>query len=164
MTALLERPKRQVRLAGKTRKAVLVVHFLSAGAWFGIDLALVTLVVTALTNSELRVHALSIAGLVAIWPMFTASLICLASGVVLSLGSKYGLVRYWWVLAKLAINIVFSILIVSGLRITLNHPFTADIGSLLGPSIVAPTLLLTAYFLSTFKPWGRINLTFWSNR
>ena len=161
MTALLDRPKPQFRLAGSARKSVLVAHFMAAGAWFGIDLALVTLIVTALTNESLHDEALSVAGLIAIWPMFTASLICLATGVLLGLGSKYGLIRYWWVLAKLAINIAFSVLIVSGLRITLNDPFSADTGSLLGPVVVAPTLLFTAYLLSTFKPWGRTN---WSKK
>lgn len=153
---LLERP---YRLAGATRKTVLVTHFLSAGAWLGIDIALVTLVVTALTSANDA--ALEVAGLVAIWPMFTASLVCLATGVLLGIGSKYGLIRYWWIVAKLAINIAFSILIVSGLRITLGNPFEADTGSLLGPAIVAPTLLVTAYILSTFKPWGRIT---WSRK
>ncbi len=33
--------------------------------------------------------------LFAVWPLLTAGLVCLSSGIVLGLGTKYGLVRYW---------------------------------------------------------------------
>ncbi|PXY21208.1 hypothetical protein [Prauserella muralis] len=158
------------RLSGRTRKAFLVTHILSAAAWFGIDLALGILAVTALVtdNPQTAGMALQSVEMFAIWPMFTASLLCLATGVVLGLGSKYGLVRYWWVAVKLVINIVMSLLIVLLLRPGVGEAasigerllagdLTADVPTdLLGPVIVAPTLLLTAYLLSVFKPWGRI--------
>jgi hypothetical protein len=35
----------------------------------------------------------------------------LTSGVLLGLGTKYGLVRYWWVLVKLVINVVLVALV-----------------------------------------------------
>lgn len=161
---------RQRRLSGSARKGVLLVHILSAAAWFGVDLALITLVLTAMLTSDPQTAATAMQAvdLFAIWPMFTAAIVCLVSGVVLGLGSKYGLVRYWWVAVKLAINIVFAVLIVTGLRSGVAE--VADRGArlaagadsggvpmdMLGPVIVAPTLLLTAYLLSVFKPWGLI--------
>ncbi|MER7013783.1 hypothetical protein ABT324_20390 [Saccharopolyspora sp. NPDC000359] len=169
MMTTAARPGR--RLSGRGRKALLTAHLLAAAAWFGIDLALGTLVVTALVTDSPQTAgaALQAVGIFAVWPMFGASLVCLASGAVLGLGTKYGLLRYWWVVVKLAINVLFSVLIVVALRPGLNQ--AADLGArlaagdtstavplnLLGPVSVAPTLLLTAYLLSVFKPWGRLS-------
>ncbi|MER6992594.1 hypothetical protein ABT337_21595 [Saccharopolyspora hirsuta] len=168
MTTTTARPSR--RLSGRGRKAFLAVHLLSAAAWFGIDLALGTLVVTALVTDSPQTAgaALQAVGIFAVWPMFGTSLVCLASGAVLGLGTKYGLLRYWWVVVKLAINVLFSVLILAALRPGINE--AADIGTrlaagdttaeipanLLAPVAVAPTLLITAYLLSVFKPWGRL--------
>ena len=106
--------------------------------------------------------------LFAIWPMFVASLVCLISGAVLGVGSKYGLVKYWWVAVKLAFNVIMSILILFslrpgvaeaariGARMVAGDPTAAVSAHMLGPVVVAPTMLLISYVLSVFKPWGRV--------
>jgi hypothetical protein len=166
--AATRRPRR--RLSGRARKALLAVHLLSGAAWFGIDLALGILVVTALVTDDPRTAGMAVQAveLFAIWPMFGASLGCLASGVVLGIGGKYGLVRYWWVAVKLAVNVLMSTLIVGALRpgigeaasigrrLMAGDPTAAVPSDLLFPVFVAPSLLITAYLLSVFKPWGRI--------
>ncbi|MFD9891035.1 hypothetical protein ACFWY9_16960 [Amycolatopsis sp. NPDC059027] len=158
------------RLGPRRRKAFLVTHIVSAGAWIGMDIALGILVCTALLTSDPEVTAGSyrVLQLFAGWPMLVASLLCLASGIVLAVGSKYGLFRYWWVFAKLVVNVVMSLLILFVLRPGLNDVAAnaqrlaagdTSLGSpsgLLYPVIVAPGLLLFAFVLSTFKPWGRI--------
>ena len=159
------------KLSGRARKAVLLVHILSAAAWLGIDLALGILVVVALSTEDVGTAGVAIQAvdLFAIWPMFGASVVCMASGVVLGLGSKYGIIRYWWVATKLFLNAGMSLLIAFALRPGVRE--AADIGrrmldgdpaavipsGILHPVVVAPTLLLFAYFLSVFKPWGRTN-------
>src|SRR5688500_17944982 len=106
------------KLSGHARKAVLLVHVLSAAAWLGIDLALGILVVVALSTEDSGTSGVAIQAvdLFAIWPMFGASVVCMISGVVLGLGSKYGLVRYWWVATKLVLNAGMSLLIAFALR------------------------------------------------
>lgn len=147
-----------------------MLHVVSAAAWFGIDLALGILVVTSMVAGDPRTAGMAIQAveLFAIWPMFSASLLCLAAGVVLGLGGKYGLLRYWWVVVKLALNLLMSTLIVVSLRPGIDE--AASIGArlmagdttvsvpagLLFPVVVAPSMLLTAYLLSVFKPWGRV--------
>ncbi|MGW1678155.1 hypothetical protein [Saccharopolyspora sp. NPDC002376] len=168
MTTTTARPTSR-RLSVRGRKALLAAHLLAAATWFGIDLALGILAVTALvTDSPATAGAaLQAVGIFAVWPMFTAGVLCLATGVVLGLGSKYGLLRYWWVAVKLGINVVFAVLIVVALRPLINQ--AADAGThlasggtgaiptiLLYPVMIGPNLLLTAYLLSVFKPWGRI--------
>ena len=77
------------KLSGRARKAVLLVHVLSAAAWLGIDLALGILVVVALSTSDINTAGVAIQAidLFAIWPMFWASIVCMISGVVRQLES-----------------------------------------------------------------------------
>lgn len=161
-------PPRSLR--GRARKAVLTAHLLSGAAWFGIDLALGILVVTALVTDDPRTAgmALQAVELFAVWPMFGASILCLASGVVLGIGGRYGLIRYWWVAVKLGVNVLMSTLIVVALRpgigeaasigqrLMAGDPTAALPSDLLYPVSVAPSLLIAAYLLSVFKPWGLI--------
>ncbi|SDJ56938.1 hypothetical protein SAMN04488074_102400 [Lentzea albidocapillata subsp. violacea] len=158
------------KLSGRARKAVLLVHVLSAAAWLGIDLALGILIVVALSTEDTGTAGVAIQAvdLFAIWPMFGASVVCMISGAVLGLGSKYGLVRYWWVAIKFVLNAGMSLLIAFSLRpgvaeaagigrrMLAGDPAAVIPPDVLYPVVVAPTLLLFAYFLSVFKPWGRI--------
>jgi hypothetical protein len=106
------------RLGARTRKGFLVVHVVSTGAWIGIDVVMGVFVFTALLAEDDNTRALCYRALelFAVWPLFTTGLVCLASGVVLGLGTKYGLVRYWWVAIKLALNIVLTALVLVALR------------------------------------------------
>jgi hypothetical protein len=158
------------KLSGRARKTVLLVHVLSAAAWLGIDLALGILVVVALSTEDVSTAGIAIQAVdvFAIWPMLGASVVCMVSGVVLGLGSKYGLVRYWWVAAKLVLNVGMTLLIAFslrpgvqeaariGARMLAGDPAAVVPSEMLYPVVVAPTLLLIAYVLSVFKPWGRI--------
>ena len=104
----------------------------------------------------------------AVWPLLTTGLVCLASGVVLGLGTKYGLVWYWWVATKLVLNIVLSALVLialrpevsraaeQGWRFAAGEPASLVVGNLIFPPIVSPSALLIAVVLAVFKPWGRI--------
>lgn len=158
---------RRFRLSGRTRKTCLMLHIISAAAWFGIDLAVGILLVTAMVTSESQVAGLALQAvdLFAIWPMFVSSLLCLGTGVLLGLGGKYGLVRYKWVAIKLVINILLSVLIFMALRPGVGEVATIGERLLAGenvpipddliyPVVVMPALLLVAYLLSIFKPWG----------
>ncbi|SDU88398.1 hypothetical protein [Jiangella alkaliphila] len=163
--------RRPWRLGGRTRKAVLVTHILSAGAWFGMDIVMAVLVFTAIgtDSDETRALVFQALELFAIWPLAIAGLVCLASGVLLGLGSKYGLVRFWWVAVKLVLNVLLSTLVLLALRPGVQE--AAEQGRLLGtgvtvqlepadmiyPPVVSTTLLLVAFLLSVFKPWGRIS-------
>ncbi|HEY8471560.1 MAG TPA: hypothetical protein VIL37_02870 [Natronosporangium sp.] len=147
------------RLSGPARKAFLLVHIVSAALWFGIDIALGILAVTALLTDDPATAstAMQAIRMFAIWPMFGASLASLATGVVLGLGSKYGLLRYWWVAIKLAANLLMSALIVTSLRPGLDlAASTGPTTEILYPVSVAPTLLLTAFVLSVWKPRARL--------
>jgi hypothetical protein len=159
------------RLAGATRKALLVVHIASAGAWIGMDIVMGVFVFTAMLTGDQQLAALCYQALelFAVWPLLATGLVCLVSGVALGLGSKYGLVKYWWVAVKLVMNLVLCALVLFALR-----PGVGDVaeygraltaGTAVGqvpmdimfPPIVSTTALLAATVLSVYKPWGRMN-------
>lgn len=101
-------------------KAFLVVRIVSNARWFGVDIALGILVVTAIPTDDPQTAGMGVQAVdvFAVWPMFGASIVCLAAGVVLGVGSRYGLLRYRWVAVavKLGINVAMSTLIVIALR------------------------------------------------
>ena len=158
------------RLGARTRKGVLVVHIVSAGVWIGIDVVMAVFIFTALLAGDDNTKALCYRALelFAVWPLLTTGLVCLASGVVLGLGTKWGLVRYWWVAIKLVLNIVLTALVPialrpevskaaeQGWRFATGEPASLVVGNLIFPPIVSPTALLLAMVLAVFKPWGRI--------
>jgi hypothetical protein len=152
------------------RKGVLVVHIVSAGAWIGIDVVMGIIIFTALLTEDDNTRALCYRALelFAVWPLLTTGLVCLASGIVLGIGTKWGLVRYWWVAIKLALTIVLTTLVLvalrpgvieaaeQGRRFAAGEPASLAVGDLIFPPIVSPTALLIAFVLAVFKPWGRI--------
>lgn len=160
-------PARPWRRGARARRGVLVVHIAAAGTWLGIDVVLAVLVGTALFEPDVAAAVTALRALTfLVWPLLAAGVLCLVSGVVLGLGSKWGVVRYRWVAVKLVLNVVLVVLVAVLLR-----PAVADagelaagwagavpppVGDLVYPPIVSTTALLVAMTLSVVKPWGRI--------
>lgn len=158
------------RLGIRTRRVVLIAHIASAGAWLGIDLVMAVFIGTAALTDDGGIRALCYQALelFAVWPLLVTGLVCLISGIILGLGSKWGLVQYWWVATKLALNVVLTTLVLIALRPQViesagqarrwiaGEPATLTIGDLIYPPIVSPTALMIAMALSVIKPWGRI--------
>jgi hypothetical protein len=157
-------------LPPRLRRAVLVVHILSAAAWIGVDVMVAVLVAAGGVGDDPAVRGVAYQALArfAVTPMLAAGLTCLASGLVLGLGTKWGLVRYWWVAVKLVLNLVLCTLIIGLLRpgmaevrdtgeaLSAGAPAIADLSGLFFPPAVSLTALTVAVTLSVFKPWGRI--------
>jgi uncharacterized membrane protein len=158
------------RLGAGTRKGVLLIHIVSAGAWLGVDVVMAVLVFRALLTDDGGAKALSFRALelIAVGPLLACGLVCLLSGVLLGLSSRYGLVRYWWVAVKLVLNLVLTGLVLVALapevaahaeearQFDAGLPVPLEVGQLIFPPIVSPTALLVAMALAVFKPWGRI--------
>jgi hypothetical protein len=167
-----ERAERTVRLrlSTRTRKLVLLVHIAAAGTWLGLDLVLGILVVTALGTGDPTGAGAAAASIAAFttWPLAIVGLVTLLTGLLLGFATKYGVVRYWWVLAKLVINVVLVVLVVlvlspgvtalgeAGLDALATGAAPTVTTTLLFPPIVSSTAVIVAMTLSVFKPWGRL--------
>jgi hypothetical protein len=103
-----------------------------------------------------------------VWPMLATALLSLGTGLVLGLGTKWGLLRYWWVAVKLVLNLALCVAIVVVLRpgmgevadygreLAAGSPDAGRVRTLFFPPAVSLTTLSLAVVLAVFKPWGRI--------
>ncbi len=95
------------------RKFALTAHVTSSIGWFGAVAGFLALAVAGLGSQDREmVRAAYLAMNLTTWfvivPLALASLL---TGVVSSLGTKWGLFRYYWVLVKLLITILATIIL-----------------------------------------------------
>ncbi|MGA5560085.1 DUF2269 domain-containing protein [Streptomyces platensis] len=145
------------------RRAVLVLHLAVSVSWLGLTLGLLTLGVTGYTTGSpematVAYRAMKIFGDWLVLPLAFASLV---SGLVLSLGTAWGLARHRWVVVKFWLTLITVLLSVFSLRPGINHLAAeaaagtpvADISLVIAPSVATATyLFITA--ISVLKPWG----------
>ena len=160
-------PQPRWRRGRRARQATLTLHIVSAGAWIGIDVIVAVLVATGWFSDDpqTRETAYRALAMFVVWPMLTAAVVCLLTGLLLGLATKWGLVRYWWVLIKLVLNVALTVLVLLALRPgmdevaayagTLGDP-PEEVGSLFFPPAVSLSALTFATVLAVFKPWGRV--------
>lgn len=161
------------RLSGRGRKAALTTHICTSVGWLGVDVVLAVFVLTAALSTDPLVIGASYYGIAifAVWAKLPLGVLSLVSGVLLGWGTKYGLVRYWWVAVKLVLNLVLVLLTATLLRSSVDASRTYGEQVLTGqvvlnppeeliyPVIVSPSALLFAIVLSVYKPWGRVRRT-----
>ena len=165
------------RLSRNARRTVLVLHILCGVGWMGADVLLAILVLTGrLSDDGATVAAAYTAVRLVIPPAVPVLAVgMLLTGVLLGLGTKWGLVQWWWVTVKLAIGVVLTLLVFvalvpGALGIPTGLTGTADqvraaVGrageDLLFPPFVSFAALAVALVLSVVKPWKR---TRWARR
>jgi hypothetical protein len=151
------------------RKLALTAHIVASVGWLGAVAAVLALAIVGLASDDAElVRAVYLAMDAAAWfvllPLALASLL---TGVVQSLISKWGLLRHYWVVFKLTIN-VFATIVLLMYTDTLGSladlarattPSAAESHLLQSPSpvlhaAVALLLLLAASALAIYKPAG----------
>jgi hypothetical protein len=153
-------------MAPALRRFTFTMHVTSSVAWVGAAMTFLALAVIGVTsNDELIVRGAYLVMAPAAWfvlvPLAHASLL---SGIALSLGTKWGLLRHYWVMAKLLMT-VFA----TAILLMYMETFTRMAGVAADPmaevsavrnaspvvhAILALMLLLAATVLAVYKPWG----------
>lgn len=149
-----------VKLDRPVRRATLVVHVVAAAGWLGLTLGLLALAVTALTtdSAAMAVAAIRSMKVFADWLVLPLALLTLVSGLVLSLGTAWGLARHRWVYTKFWLTLATTAASVFALRPGINDAAAA--GAPVEPRdlIAGPIVSLSAYVfmtvLAVLKPWG----------
>ena len=151
------------------RKFALTAHITFSVGWLGAVAVFLALAVAGLTSQNIQLVrglylAMEMTGWYVIVPFCLASL---ATGLIVSLGSAWGLFRHYWVSVKFLLTIV-STLILFGFTQTLSYigvlaaDTTMPIDELrnLSQSPVIHSgggllVLLVNTTLSVYKPWGK---------
>jgi hypothetical protein len=159
------------RLGRNVRRSVLVLHIVCGVGWMGADVLLAILVLTGRASGDgATVAAAYTTARLVIPPAVPVLAVgMLLTGVLLGLGTKWGLVQWWWVFVKLMIGVVltalvFVALVPGALDIPTGLTGSADqvrdqVGrageDLMYPPFVSFAALSFALVLSVFKPWQR---------
>ena len=153
------------KLSRPARRTVLVVHVTVSASWLGLSLGLLALGATAAsTGSAVTVEAsVRAMKLFADRLLLPVAFLTLLSGLLLSLGTKWGLARYRWVYTKFWLTLATTTATVFALRPGVNSAVTAVAAG--GPLpdaddvLFGPVVSLSAYVfmtaISVLKPWGK---------
>lgn len=143
------------RLSGRWRNTVLSVHIAASVALLGDSAAFLAISVRARGLAADEAHAsYEILNVLSLTFGIPLSFVALGTGIALGLGSRWGVLRYPWVIAKLAL--LLSVLAVGGLVLSPAEEAALDgTGSTTGLIVGATwdvVALATATALSVFKP------------
>ncbi|MCX4824325.1 DUF2269 domain-containing protein [Streptomyces sp. NBC_01142] len=146
------------------RRAALVVHVTASAGWLGLTLGLLALALTAATTQSLPMIEAACRSMKIFtdWLVIPVALLTLLSGLVLSLGTPWGLARHRWVYTKFWLTLATLTASVFALRPGVNDAAdTVASGTPLANPldlVMGPAVSLTAYVcmtvISILKPWG----------
>jgi len=153
-------------MRGGLRKFALTVHLAVSVGWIGAVVAYLALAVSAETSSDAATVraawvAMELTGWFVIVPLALAALL---SGLVVSLGSSWGLFRHYWVLFAFVLTLMSTVVLLLHLptvSLRADVARTADAADLgrLGSDLIHPGLglvvLLVVMVLNVYKPRGQ---------
>jgi hypothetical protein len=168
---LFSRNKRgELRVSPPVYRLLLATHIIVSVGWLGIVVAKLVLGLRAATSDAPEVSDALYTSIQVVDAAFPpAAVATLVSGVLLSLGTKWGLLRHYWVAIKLALTVG---VIVTGISLMDRLVRVSISGQTVGDGTVpsfapAPTTLLislsvahvlmlgVATVVSVYKPWGK---------
>ena len=155
----------------RLRKLTLTAHTTCSVSWLGGVAAFIPLAVIGITSQQPQVVRTVDLGLdwIGWFVLVPLSLASLLTGVILSLGTDWGLFRHYWVLAKLALNVFGSGALLEYM-LQLDNTMRGE-GRMAGagdmglPRFVgALAVLLVPVVLSVYKPRGVTPYGWWKQR
>lgn len=149
------------------RQPILISHIVVSVGWMGAVAAFIVLDVTTVTSDSEPMLRASYIGmdLVTKWALVPLALFAFSSGLVLSLGTKWGLFRHWWVVVTLLLTAAATAVLLVQLPVIAHRAEAAadpamtaddlrDLGNLLLHSIGGFVVLLVIAVINVVKPRG----------
>jgi hypothetical protein len=151
----------------RLRKFALAAHITLAVGWIGAVAGYIALDVAAATSQDaktLRAAYLAME-LIALYVIVPLALASLLSGLIMSVGTKWGLFRHYWVLISLLLTIIATVvLLVETQTISYFADIAADpttsgddlraLGNTLVHSVGGIAVLLVILVMNVYKPRG----------
>jgi hypothetical protein len=148
--------RRSRRLGRRGHQALLVTHVLSAVGWFGMAITVAFIGVVGQSQGEVAYYDVIRSTVDLSVPL---GLIAAATGVLLSLTTRWGLARHWWVVAKelgaVAVIATDVLVVAPTMQRAVDSGTT---GELPGPVFAHCVVLALATLLSVVKPKARTPL------
>ncbi len=152
-------------MAPGLRKLALIVHLVFSVGWIGAVVVYLVLGISAVASKDARTVraawiAMELTGWAAIVPLALGSLL---TGLVMALGTPWGLFRHYWVLITLVLTLFSTIVLVShmptvtSLAAVAREADCAALGGLGGDLFrpgVGLLVLLVITVLNVYKPRG----------
>lgn len=159
-------------MTSQLRKIILTCHITFSVGWLGAVAGFVALNVAALTNQIHQTILSSYIGMdlvsrYIILPFCFGSLI---TGLIQSFGTRWGLIKYYWVFVKFLLSVGSTVLLLMHMQLINEGSMMASkvqlpslrlrgIGrELLQKSVLAFLVLLIITIISVYKPWGKMQL------
>ncbi|HMJ51743.1 MAG TPA: hypothetical protein VK540_06685 [Polyangiaceae bacterium] len=147
-----------MKLSRRTYRALVTAHVLCSVGWFGMAVVSAFSAVLASVRGEPAL-ALSLYRTIEAlpWLSIPTGLAAAITGILLGFSTKFGLIRYWWVVTKMgiaaAVVVTDAVLVarVAHMALLTGHAPVP----LYGSTIAHVVVLAIATVLSFFKPWGR---------
>lgn len=157
------------RVSPPVYKLLLAAHVVVSSVWLGVAAAMLILILVATSEASSALYTAMEAINVAFPPAAVGTLV---TGILLSLGTKWGLLRHYWVATKLllAVGVIAtgptlmdrmiqqSVSASSGPAV-MGGPTTevvsAPVTLLISLSIAHVLMLGVATVLAVYKPWGK---------
>ena len=149
------------------RRLLLTLHLAASVGWVGAVLAYLPLDLATAASQDPQTLRAAYLGmdLVARWALVPLALLALASGIVLSLATPWGLFRHWWVVVSLALTALAAVVLlvetrtIASLAAVAADPATGDaalraLPSTLPHSLGGLAVLLFVHALNVYKPRG----------
>jgi hypothetical protein len=139
----------------------LTAHVLASVGWFGAAVVVAFCgLIAAATGDPALPTALYRTMETAVWITLPLGLLAVATGALLSLGTAWGFVRHWWVVAKIAVSV--AVIVTDPLVVAPAAREALDAGTaptqLYGSTVAHCVMLALATTLSVLKPRGRTPL------
>lgn len=149
------------------RRLALTIHVIVSVGWIGAVLAYLVLDISTVTGQDpMTLRSAYIAmGAITWWAIVPLAYASLATGLIMGLGTKWGLFRHWWVVVSLILT-TFAIMVlmvetrtIDSLVAAASDPATTDaeldaLPSTLPHSILGILVLLAITAMNVYKPPG----------
>jgi hypothetical protein len=142
------------RMSRRTREALLTAHIVVSVGLLGDSAGFLAVAIRRAASDDPAFVAAShdLLGTFALLFGIPLSFLALLTGVALGLGTRWGIFRYWWVVAKLLLIVTVIAVGAIVLRPVLGDDPTSGSGPLVAGAAYDVAALLVATVLGVFKP------------
>jgi hypothetical protein len=144
-------------MAPGLRKLVLTVHLTCSVGWIGAVFAYLALNISAVTARDMQttMSAWTAMEVIGWWVLVPLAVAALLTGLIMSLGTPWGLFRHYWVLISLALTVLCTAVLVQHMVDTTRAMAS---GRGMGGDLLHPgaglVFLLAIAALNVYKPRG----------